>query len=356
VRRSIVLFAVSVLVVVGADPVAGQTTRTVVVAPSTDLVNAQSVTVTGTGFAPNASVALCQGRRSPNSTFDDHCANESHGVNTDGNGAFSRDIVVFRFLEFSDGSPVIDCAQPGAECFIAVAEETDLSNVTVAQIHFRVQTAPPDMAIEGTVTDGQGNPVAGADVWAFAPGDTWVGSIRATTNAEGSYRMEDPQPSVDYHLAFDPPPGLAHGWFAATGVLRPSRSFAFPVRVTLNEPVFDAPVELPPAGVLIGTVLDSSGNPVEGAVVLGFLPTDRFFGTYAGITGADGTFRIDWLYSVTNVKVVTLAPSGSGLQTEWYDDASSRSVAEVVTVPGGTDTDLGTINLEPVPTFAPGAR
>ena len=353
-RRSIVLFPVVVLaVVVAAGPVAAQTTPTVTVSPSTDLVNAQGVSISGTGFAPNASVEMCQTQQSPNPTFD-NCGRSS-GWGVESSGTFSVDIQVFRYVEFLDGT-TYDCAQPGAECVILVADRSDLSNPVVTPIHFRVQTAPPDMAIEGTVTDGQGNPVAGADVWAFAPGDTWVGSIRATTNAEGSYRMEDPRPSVDYHLAFDPPPGLAHGWFAATGKAGPSRSFAFPVRVTLNEPVFDAPVELPPAGVLIGTVLDSSGNPVEGAVVLGYLPTDRFLGTYAGVTGADGTFRIDWLYSVINVKVVTVAPSGTGLQTEWYDDASSRSVAEVITVLGGTDTDLGTITLEPVPTFAPGTR
>jgi hypothetical protein len=52
------------------------------------------------------------------------------------------------------------------------------------------------------------------------------------------------------------------------------------------------------------------------------------------------------------VKVLTKAPDGTGLGTEWYDEASGRSTADVVTIRGGTDTNLGTITLEPATTFA----
>ena len=69
-------------------------------------------------------------------------------------------------------------------------------------------------AIAGVVTDSSGAAVSNATVWAYGPGDTWVGSFGATTAADGSYRMAGVRPA-NYKVRFMPPnqSGLAIQWY-----------------------------------------------------------------------------------------------------------------------------------------------
>jgi hypothetical protein len=69
-------------------------------------------------------------------------------------------------------------------------------------------------AIAGVVTDGSGTGVSGVTVWAYGPGDTWVGSFGSTTSADGSYRIGGVRPA-DYKVRFMPPSasGLAIEWY-----------------------------------------------------------------------------------------------------------------------------------------------
>jgi hypothetical protein len=69
-------------------------------------------------------------------------------------------------------------------------------------------------AIAGVVTDTAGAGVSGVTVWAYGPGDRWVGSFGATTAADGSYRINGVRPAA-YRVRFAPPSGsgLAIQWF-----------------------------------------------------------------------------------------------------------------------------------------------
>jgi Neocarzinostatin family/Carboxypeptidase regulatory-like domain len=69
-------------------------------------------------------------------------------------------------------------------------------------------------AIAGVVTDGSGTGVSDVTVWAYGPGDTWVGSFGTTTGADGSYRIDGVRPA-DYKVRFMPPStsGLAIEWY-----------------------------------------------------------------------------------------------------------------------------------------------
>lgn len=68
--------------------------------------------------------------------------------------------------------------------------------------------------ISGSVTDAGGNPIAGVAVWAFGPGDTWVGSYVASSTSAGTYLVENVRPA-DYKIRFLPPAGsgFALEWF-----------------------------------------------------------------------------------------------------------------------------------------------
>src|SRR5690606_19897324 len=53
-------------------------------------------------------------------------------------------------------------------------------------------TLPAEVAtLSGLVTAPDGSPLAGASVWAYASGDTWLPSATTTTAADGSYALVD---------------------------------------------------------------------------------------------------------------------------------------------------------------------
>jgi hypothetical protein len=69
-------------------------------------------------------------------------------------------------------------------------------------------------AIAGVVTNGSGTGVSGVTVWAYGPGDTWVGSFGTKTAADGSYRIAGVRPA-DFKVRFMPSStsGLAIQWY-----------------------------------------------------------------------------------------------------------------------------------------------
>ena len=92
--------------------------------------------------------------------------------------------------------------------------------------------------------------------------------------------------------------------------------------------------QLDEAGAISGSVTDTNGNPVSGVRVSAYGPGDRWVGSYAASTAADGTYVIGNVRP-TDYRVLFAPPAGSGLASEWFDDAASRSLATVVTVPPG---------------------
>jgi poly(3-hydroxybutyrate) depolymerase len=70
--------------------------------------------------------------------------------------------------------------------------------------------------ISGTVLDEGGAPVVGSQVWAYAPGNTWVGTASAVTDAAGRYTIVGLPPG-SYRVLFAPVGlGLSYEWFDDT--------------------------------------------------------------------------------------------------------------------------------------------
>ncbi len=87
---------------------------------------------------------------------------------------------------------------------------------------------------------------------------------------------------------------------------------------------------------LVGYVLEEEARQraIPHPRVSAYGPGDRWVGSYAASTAADGTYVIGNVRP-TDYRVLFAPPAGSGLASEWFDDAASRSLATVVTVPPG---------------------
>jgi hypothetical protein len=106
------------------------------------------------------------------------------------------------------------------------------------------------------------------------------------------------------------------------------------------------PVDLDPLGhVLVGRVVDEEGDPLAGAAVQVF--RDDWGFERSAETDADGVYRIATA-GVGPRQLQVLAPSGSGLASEWYDDADGRGAAESLFLPtGGAGIRVRDVELRP---------
>ena len=91
---------------------------TVTVTPDTDLVQGQSVTVTGANFAPSSFVALTE--CVTDTEYQPFCFFGGSGVQTDSAGGFTQQFAVRRGVVEFDGSAaaVEDCAESPGYCSI----------------------------------------------------------------------------------------------------------------------------------------------------------------------------------------------------------------------------------------------
>ncbi len=92
---------------------------TITVTPHTDLVQGQSVTVTGANFAPSSFVALTECLTDSN--YQPFCSGGGSGVQTDSTGGFTQQFAVRRgVLDFGSSYPpeVEDCAESPGYCSI----------------------------------------------------------------------------------------------------------------------------------------------------------------------------------------------------------------------------------------------
>jgi hypothetical protein len=102
-----------VVLIWGASP--AWAARTITVAPSTDLVDEQPVTVSGTGYEPNGHVGLAMCVAGPLALAD--CdLDGSRVVPTDGSGAFETTFPVRRYIDTDDG--ITDCAAAPGTCIL----------------------------------------------------------------------------------------------------------------------------------------------------------------------------------------------------------------------------------------------
>lgn len=294
--------------------------RSVVTAtPTTGLVDGDIVDVVGTGLPPSASVSICQAPASSATSCDNPVTGE-----TDTTGGFSASTTVRRFVALTPEKSS-DCAAPTSSCVLRVA----VDGGTVAQLPLAF--APQSHPIFGTVTDVDGAPIAGVEVLAFRPQDTWVASLYTVTNAEGRYAFTEVGPGVEYRVLFHGPTGtsLSSEWFDDAR----TRQAATPVVVGDGEFV-ELNAQLDEIGSLSGVVTDASGDPVSGVVVRAYRPEDGLLPGYTATTAADGGYEIPAVGPGT-LRVGFAPPSGSGLAREWFDDAATRSQATDVTVDAG---------------------
>jgi protocatechuate 3,4-dioxygenase beta subunit len=317
---------------------APQLPRTVTVTPDTDLVDGDVVTLHGSGFTPGDTIDFCQGVQAAQSGAPGApCGAPELSAQVDAAGEFAANYTVQRFI--SRLAPVMmDCAAPSASCTLNFFTFSGFARRV--PITFAPQAPVPQ--ISGTVTDPQGAPVPGADVWAYTTSDTWVGSLQTVTDAQGSYEFAQVEPGVEYRILFRNATGsgLASEWFDD----QPNRQIA--TRMTLSAAEFvEADAQLDQAGAVSGSVSDANGNPVSGVQVLVFCPGDTWVGSYGSSTASDGSYAIGGLRPA-DCRVVFVPPAGSGLASEWFDDAPNRSLATDTTVSPaqtvvGIDAQLG---------------
>jgi lysophospholipase L1-like esterase len=127
-------FIVCLIVAVAAVAAipAAAATPTLSVTPSTGLTDGQTVTVTGAGFSPRASIGVAECRAAPTGPADCDLSS-STTLSADGTGAFSTALAVSRMIQV--GASTIDCANPGA-CVLAGANLANLGEAALAPIQF----------------------------------------------------------------------------------------------------------------------------------------------------------------------------------------------------------------------------
>jgi hypothetical protein len=113
------------------------------VTPATKLLDAQSVTVSGSGFDVSSSVYITQCTPAtttpPQPPFERACRGFTYQP-TDANGAFSVSLAVYRLIPSFSGGPPTDCAV--ATCDIEVTDEIS-GDFAAAALTFDASVPPP---------------------------------------------------------------------------------------------------------------------------------------------------------------------------------------------------------------------
>lgn len=117
----------------------------ITVTPNTDLVDFQTVTVSGSGYSPDVSVAVVQCRVGAIGVDDCDLGNVTYPT-TDATGAFTVEFTVERIIEV--GGTDVDCAP--ANCVVG-AGTFDLSEVAGVAVTFD-PTVPPQPRLDISVS------------------------------------------------------------------------------------------------------------------------------------------------------------------------------------------------------------
>ena len=141
-----------------ALPGGAQTTRTLVVAPDSDLVSGDMITVSGSGFSSDAlGVGICELVIDADPGNDD-CGFFAGPFSVDASGEFSGQFKVRRYLN-TRSAGLVDCAAPSATCGMAAAEVDGAldpipGTEAVAPISLRefAGTGRPDIIIKNRAT------------------------------------------------------------------------------------------------------------------------------------------------------------------------------------------------------------
>jgi Neocarzinostatin family len=160
-----------------ASPASAQPMITVT--PDTDLVDFQTVTVSGSGFAADTTlgIAMCTAGAS---SMDDCDLGTSILVQSDANGGFTTDFTVERLIETPASGPV-DCAVAPGACLLGVANLADFSQAAAAPLAFD-PNVPPQPRLEigltidpvGSVTPKTGAATVTGTVTCSSPAEVFV--------------------------------------------------------------------------------------------------------------------------------------------------------------------------------------
>jgi hypothetical protein len=333
--RTLVRLVVAVAMVFGAVGVAtnagAQTTKSLTVTPATGLSDGDTVTLHGTGFQPLATVYYCEGVVDSSPDPSD-CGTSYLTTEADQSGEFSQSFQVERFLS-SASHGEIDCAQPDAACGVG-ADDLFTSNggAVITPIAFTSQP-PVEFEINGTVTDPDGNPVEGVDVWAYKNSDGFAPTFQTVTGSDGKYTLADVERNVEYRLRFGPPSGsgFAPEWYNNQF----NRRAAAFVELGFRVPTATLDAQLATSGGIAGTVTDAAGAPLAGVRVWAYAPWDTWVGSYAATTGANGSYEIDGVWPASNYRVRFAPPTESGLAYEWFDNQPTAATAARFEVTSG---------------------
>jgi hypothetical protein len=225
-----------------------------------------------------------------------------------------------------------------------------LVSVALVPAPSSAQAAAPG-SVAGRVEAPSGVPIAGVRVLAYTDADTWVGT-GTVTGADGSYELGGLAPG-SYRLLFH---GEALGYVSEWSDDSPTRAAARELTVPTGGSLDGVDATLAPGGTVSGTVTRLGGEPIGGVAVWAYLDRDRWVGTVATRTADDGTYQLRGLPTGEH-RLRFVAPAGSGLASEWWDDQALRSTATTVSVTPSTaltgiDPELGL----PVPPGEPPVR
>jgi len=140
---------------------------TVLVAPSTSLLDGQTVTVTGSGFSPTANVLVSE-CRSPVTGPSDCAAQTDQLTSADASGSISTQYKVARYIQVA--MTTVDCSVTGA-CQLEVSDVNDFGQGSGVAIAFEVQAAAVSNQGQGLNATAGSLAMTGYDPWWFV----WVG-------------------------------------------------------------------------------------------------------------------------------------------------------------------------------------
>ena len=165
---------------------------------------------------------------------------------------------------------------------------TDGQTVTVNQ------DLPIGATISGTVTDSNGDPIEGVDVFAYVngSGEDDEFSVYATTESDGTYTLMGLRSGVAYKINFS---GSDIGYIDEWYNDQESIDTADTVTSTIATPAVNIDAVLADGGSITGKLLGACG-PVEGIMIDATDATDAYF---YDLSASDGTFTLTGLASKT---------------------------------------------------------
>jgi len=217
IKMTVVAAIAATLVLAAAAPASAA--PAVTVTPDTNLVDAQPVSVSASGFAANASIAVIE--CTTGATTQDNCDLSTLLItNADLSGNVLTDYNVFRVIQPASAATAVDCAP--SNCVLAVADISDQTQAAATPLSFDASIPPPPiLQITATVDptgtfDHAGNVTITGTLTCNLPADVFLDAFatqragRAILNAEG-FGDVPCDGTVPYSLTLNPFNGIFRG-------------------------------------------------------------------------------------------------------------------------------------------------